>query len=57
MWLYIYRHPYNNNDNSKNFLQYLESSLNKLIKENKEIYLCGDFNIDLLKIEEISNYK
>ena len=53
----IYRHPRNNNDHFKNFLQYLESSLNKLIKENKEIYLCGDFNIDLLKIEEISNYK
>ena len=53
----IYRHTRNNNDNFKNFLKYLESSLNKLIKENKEIYLCDDFNIDLLKIEEISNYK
>ena len=30
---------------------YLENCLTKLTKENKEIYLCGDFNIDLLKID------
>ena len=27
------------------------------MKENKEIYLCGDFNIDLLKINEIINHR
>ena len=27
------------------------------MKENKEIYLCGDFNIDLLKIEDNQNYQ
>ena len=53
----IYRHPHNNNDHFNNFLKYLEFSLNNLIKEDKEIYLCCDFNIDLLKIDEISNYK
>ena len=28
----------------------------KLTKENKEIYICGDFNIDLLKIDNNENY-
>ena len=28
----------------------------KLTKENKEIFLCGDFNIDFLKIEINQNY-
>ena len=25
--------------------------------ENKEIYICGDFNIDLLKMDQIINYR
>ena len=37
--------------------QYLEKCQNKLIKENKEIYLCGDFNIDLLQIETDNKYQ
>ena len=53
----IYRHACINNDNFNNFLKYVEFSLNNLTKENKEIYLCGDFNIDLLKKDEITNYK
>ena len=40
----IYRHP---RYNFKEFLCYLENCLTKLTKENKEIYLCGDFNNDL----------
>ena len=44
----IYRHPhYNFNE----FLKYLENCLSKLAKEDKEIYVCGDFNFDLLKNE------
>ena len=44
----IYRHPHNNfND----FFQYLEKCLNKVVNENKEVYICGDFNFDLLKID------
>ena len=31
--------------------------LSKLTKENKEIYICGDFNIDLLKIENNHIYQ
>ena len=44
----IYRHPHNN---STEFFQYLEKCLSKLSKENKEVYICGDFNFDLLKID------
>ena len=50
----ICRHPrYNFTD----FFSYLEKSLHILTKENKEIYLCGDFNIDLLQIETNNSYK
>ena len=45
----IYRHP---RYNFKDFMHYLENCLIKLTKENKEIYLCGDF-----KIEDNQNYQ
>ena len=48
----IYRHP---RYNLTEFISYLEKCPNKLTKENKEIYLCGDFNIDLLQIETNNN--
>ena len=44
----IYRHPHNNH---QNVFQYLESCFGKLAKENNEIYICGDFNYDLIKME------
>ena len=44
----LYRHPHNN---FIEFVQYLEGCLGKLAKENKELYLCGDFNFDLVKID------
>ena len=53
----IYRHPKDNAQNFKAFLDYLEFCLSKLANENKEIYICGDFNIDWLKIDVNSNYK
>ena len=53
----IYRHPHDNNDNFDDFLTYLEHTLVKLSKENKVIYLCGDFNADLLKYENINHYR
>ena len=34
----------------------METVLKKCSDENKELYLCGDFNIDLLKIESVSSY-
>ena len=44
----IYRHPHNN---FKECFQYLDETLSKLVKENKEVYHCGDFNFDLSKID------
>ena len=44
----IYRHPHNN---FKDFFEYLEKCLNVIAQENKELYICGDFNFDLLKID------
>ena len=49
----IYRHP--NHDTSE-FNNYLEVTLKKLSSENKEVYICADFNIDLLKLDKIHNY-
>ena len=39
------------------FNQYLDNCLKILNNETKDIYLCGDFNIDLLKIETVSLYQ
>ena len=44
----IYRHPHNN---FKDFFEYLEKCLNVIAQKNKELYICGDFNFDLLKID------
>ena len=52
----IYRHPHDNAEQFESFLNYLEKTLLKLSKENKEIFICGDFNCDLLKIEHNKNY-
>ena len=49
----IYRHP---NQKISEFNKYLDSTLKKITDENKEVYICGDFNIDLLKIDEVKNY-
>ena len=46
----VYRHP---KYDLSEFVIYLEKSLN----ENKEVYICGDFNIDLLIVDEINNYQ
>ena len=45
----IYRHPHTNNID--NFFEYMSNTLMKLNKENKEVYISGDFNLDLLKYE------
>ena len=34
----------------------MDSSLKKLVGEKKEIYVCGDFNIDLLRLNEKEKY-
>ena len=43
----VYTHP--NTDQDK-FLQYLDSSIQKVAKEKKDLYIMGHFNFDLLKV-------
>ena len=38
------------------FLMYMEKVLKTCQDENKELYICGDFNINLLKIESVGSY-
>ena len=49
----VYRHPHYNNIND--FSKYINKCLIKLNKENKDVYIAGDFNIDLLKYETNTN--
>ena len=49
----IYRHPRYDLDE---FLKYIEKCLEVLSKENKEVYIAGDFNIDLLKLDNFPSY-
>ena len=49
----VYRHP---TYDMSNFLNYIDSCLKILSDENKEVYLCGDFNIDLLQIDSNKCY-
>ena len=44
----VYRHP---RRNPETFLQYLDLTLSKISNEDKEIYICGDFNLNLLDYE------
>ena len=44
-----YRHLHNKNINE--FTTYMTKCINKLNKEKKEVYVTGDFNLDLLKYE------
>ena len=52
----IYRHPNKLNQDYTEFNKYMDETLSKLVKENKELYICGDFNIDLLKINEVDTH-
>ena len=52
----IYRHPRRLKDDLDAFNKYIDTTLKKLVCEKKEIYLCGDFNIDLLKMNEVEKY-
>ena len=50
----IYRHP---RSNLKEFQDYMKRCLEILSKENKEVYISGDFNVDLLKLETNTSYE
>ena len=52
----VYRHPRRLAKDFDDFNKYMDATLDKLVKERKEIYICGDFNIDLLKLNEIDNH-
>ena len=52
----IYRHPKKLKSDLNEFNKYIDSTLRKLVDEKKEIYICGDFNIDLLKLNEFETY-
>ena len=51
----IYRHPHS--PNLDDYIAYMKACLAKLQKENKEVYITGDFNIDLLKYEINPKYQ
>ena len=46
----IYRHPHY--DNLDDFNSYVKNLFLKLNKENKEVYICGNVNINLLKYDD-----
>ena len=52
----IYRHPQNN---IPDFTNKFSEHLSKIIAENKNVYITGDFNIDLNKVDyndQVNNY-
>ena len=48
----VYRHPRANCDD---FFNYIDSSMKKLSEEEKELYICGDFNLNLLRQDTDKN--
>ena len=50
----IYRHP--KADMGK-FIEYLDKYLSKIDNEKKEVFIAGDFNIDLLKLGSLPKYQ
>ena len=42
---------YRQHNSSERFLIYLNDTIERLSSTDKSIYICGDFNIDLLKAE------
>ena len=48
---------YRQHDKADDFLNYLSSSIELYSSRNRNIYLMGDFNIDLLKFESCSYSK
>ena len=52
----IYRLPLYDSDNLTSFTNEYIEILNTLRNRSKFVYLCGDFNIDLLKMSSNNNY-
>ena len=45
---YAYRHP---NSDISNFIEHVESTFTKFNKDKYNVFLMGDFNIDLLRYD------
>ena len=55
----IYRLPRQRNDDMEHFLEEFSSLLSHFENRNKEVIICGDFNIDLLRVGDnmtVSNF-
>ena len=52
----LYRHPNDNLSKYESFLDYIDDCLGQISSENKDIFICGDFNSDWLKIDTNSSY-
>ena len=52
----IYRLPSYISDDVKSFINEFTALLNDLSIRSKSVYLCGDYNIDLLKIHTVEDY-
>ena len=52
----IYRLPSYISDDVKSFINEFTALLNGLSMRSKSVYLCGDYNIDLLKIHPVEDY-
>ena len=50
----MYTHP---KFESSEFINFLRTPLKKVTSENKEIYTCGDFNIDLLQPVKVNSFQ
>ena len=48
----VYRLPTDNNIDYKNFVEEFATSLIELVNSNSELIIAGDFNINLLKLNE-----
>ena len=51
----MYRHPHSTHFDE--FISYFNKSLSNLNKENKDVYITGDFNIDLFKYDNNPKYQ
>ena len=50
----VYRHP---KADMGEFIEYLDKCLSKIDNEKKEVFIAGDFNIDLLKLGSSPKYQ
>ena len=52
----IYRLPSYISNDVKSFINEFKALLNSVSIRSKSVYLCGDYNIDLLKINTVEDY-